>query len=82
MMPSTPPALCHSPVILTRQVALSLSGVTVQLTLRAGYSPTDARFFAAYWSRCRLVPQSGQERQRMDTPLATTTSQPEQIRLV
>jgi hypothetical protein len=58
-----------------------------EMTLHAGYSPTDARFsdatiatpprrlrprrslfFAALWSRCRLVQHSGRRRHRMDTP--------------
>ncbi|HEX9413785.1 MAG TPA: hypothetical protein VF916_09815, partial [Ktedonobacterales bacterium] len=45
-------------------------------------SPALSRFRAAWWSRCRLVPQSGQVCQRMDTPLATSTPQPEPIWLV
>jgi hypothetical protein len=39
-------------------------------------------FFAAFWSRRRLVAHSERERQRMDKSFWTTTPQPEQIRLV
>ena len=39
-------------------------------------------FFAALWSRCRLVPQSGQLCQRTDKPFWTTTPQPEHVWLV
>jgi hypothetical protein len=34
-------------------------------------------FTAALWSRCRLSPQSGQECQRTDKPLATIAPQAE-----
>src|SRR5262249_39710602 len=37
--------------------------------------PSLSMFLAALWSRCRLVPQSGQECQRTDKPLATMTPQ-------
>ena len=41
-----------------------------------------ALFLAALWSRCRLVPQSGQACQRTDKPLATRMPQPEHVWLV
>ena len=44
--------------------------------------PSRSIFLAALWSRCRLVPQSGQECQRTDKPFLTTTPQPEQVWLV
>jgi hypothetical protein len=39
-------------------------------------------FFAALWSRCRLVPHAGQLCQRTDKPFCTTTPQPEHVWLV
>src|SRR5262249_41953207 len=44
--------------------------------------PSRSKFLAALWFRCRLVPHSGQECQRTDKPLETSTPQPEQIWLV
>src|SRR5215471_12780198 len=44
--------------------------------------PSRSIFFAALWSRCKLVPHFGQRCQRTDKPLATSTLQPEQIWLV
>jgi hypothetical protein len=82
-------------------VTARLGAVTLELTLRRGYSPADARFsdaanatpprrlcpsrsmfFAALWSRCRLVPQPGHECQRTDRPFWTRTPQPEHVWLV
>src|SRR5262249_22486422 len=40
------------------------------------------RVKAASWSRCRLVPHSGQRRQRTDRSLATSAPQPEHAWLV
>jgi hypothetical protein len=45
-------------------------------------SPALSMFLAALWSRCRLVPQSGQECQRTDKPLETVTPQPAHVWLV
>jgi hypothetical protein len=39
-------------------------------------------FLAALWSRCRLVPQSGQVCQRTDKPFTTMAPQPEHVWLV
>jgi hypothetical protein len=36
-------------------------------------------FLAAFWSLCRLVPQSGQLCQRTDKPFETVTPQPEHL---
>jgi len=44
--------------------------------------PEPSLFFAALWSRCRLIPPSGRECQRTDKPLATNTPQPEHLWLV
>ena len=44
--------------------------------------PSLSIFLAALWSRCRLVPHSGQLCQRTDKPLATNTPQPEHRWLV
>ena len=40
------------------------------------FCPNLSIFFAALWSRCRLVPHSGQECQRTDKPFWTTSPQP------
>jgi hypothetical protein len=44
--------------------------------------PCQCMVVAALWSRCRLVPQSGQECQRTDKPLWTTAPHPEHVWLV
>src|SRR5215471_17323020 len=44
--------------------------------------PSRSMFLAALWSRCRLVPQSGQLCQRTDKPFDTMTPQPEHLWLV
>src|SRR5262245_26609936 len=44
--------------------------------------PRPSIFLAALWSRCRLVPHSGQECQRTDKPFWTMTPQPEHVWLV
>ena len=41
--------------------------------------PARSMFFAALWSRCRLVPHAGQECQRTDKPFETSAPQPLQV---
>src|SRR5260370_2944815 len=41
--------------------------------------PALSMFFAALWSRCRLVPQSGQGCHPTERPFWTITPQPEQV---
>jgi hypothetical protein len=44
--------------------------------------PSLSMFLAALWSRCKLVPHSGQMCQRTDKPLAMMMPQPEHVWLV
>src|SRR5262249_40157995 len=44
--------------------------------------PARSLCFAALWSRCRLVPHSGQACQRTGSPLWTMTPQPQHVWLV
>src|SRR5215831_3382618 len=44
--------------------------------------PTHSMFLAALWSRCKLIPHSGQARQPTDKPLETIAPQLERLWLV
>ncbi len=66
------PHSVNCPIFLTLPAEMrEILGSTWQPTPRLPEGPDRARsmFFAALWSRCRLVPQSGQECQRTDKSL-------------